>query len=84
MKQPFLTFQSKMGLQNRLSLFFLKWYVVYYGVEKWNCSTRKRYLYTIYIKSITLTSSLKKVVLYEVWTGHKPDVSYLQISGSLG
>jgi len=34
-------------------------------------------MYTIYIRSITLISDFKKVVLYEAWTGHKPDIPYL-------
>ena len=40
-------------------------------------------MYAIYIRSITLTSGFKEVVLYEIQTGHKPDVSYLWIFGSL-
>jgi len=35
------------------------------------------FIYAVHIRSITLTSSLKRVVPYEVWTEHKPDVSHL-------
>jgi len=41
-------------------------------------------MYVVHIRSITLTYSLKKIVFYEAWTGCKPNVSYLQIFGSLG
>ena len=40
-------------------------------------------MYAVYIRSITLISSLKKVMHYEVWTGCKPDMSHLQIFGLL-
>ena len=41
-------------------------------------------MYTVYIRSIILISSLKEVMPYEVWTRHKPDVFDLQIFSSLG
>ena len=41
-------------------------------------------MYTIYIRSIILTSSFKRVVLYTAWTRYKPDMSYLWIFGLLG
>jgi len=44
----------------------------------------KAFMYAVHIRNLTLTSGLKKIVLYEAWTGHKPDVSYLRIFGSLG
>ena len=40
-------------------------------------------MYTVYIRSIMLISGLKKVMPYKAWTGHKLNVSHLQIFGSL-
>ena len=37
---------------------------------------RKTFMYAIYIRNITLTSSLKGVMLYKVWTGCKSDIHY--------
>ena len=44
----------------------------------------KAFMYAVHIRNLTLTSGLKKIVLYEAWTGHKPDVSHLRIFDSLG
>jgi len=40
--------------------------------------------YAVHIKSLSATTGLNGVVSYEAWTGHKPDVSHLQVFGSLG
>jgi len=40
--------------------------------------------YAVHIRSLSATTGLNGVVPYEAWTGHKPDVSYLQVFGSLG
>jgi len=40
--------------------------------------------YTVHIRSLSATTSLNSVVLYKAWIGHKPDVSHLQVFGSLG
>ena len=42
------------------------------------------FMYAMHIRSLTLTSRLKEIVPYEVWTERKPDVSHLRIFGSLG
>ena len=36
------------------------------------------------IQSLLLTSGLDSMVPYETWTGQKPDISHLQIYGSIG
>jgi len=41
-------------------------------------------MYAVHIRSLTLTSGLKRIVPYEAWTGRKADVSHLWIFGSLG
>jgi len=41
-------------------------------------------MYTVHIRSITLTFGLKEVMSYEAWTSRKPDVPHLQIFGLLG
>jgi len=50
----------------------------------WSAGVDLRYwgeafMYAVHIRSLTLTSGLKEIVPYEVWTGRKPDVSHLRI-----
>ena len=37
------------------------------------------FMYAVHIRSLTLTSGLKRIVPYEAWTGRKADVSHLWI-----
>ena len=40
--------------------------------------------YIVYIRSMSITSGLNGIILYETWTGHKSNISHLQVFGSLG
>jgi len=55
----------------------------------WSAGVNLRYwgevfMYAVHIRSLTLTSGLKGIILYEAWTGHKVDISHLWIFSSLG
>jgi len=48
------------------------------------CYWGKAFTYAVHIWSLSPTTGLQGVVLYEVWTSHKPYVSHLHVFGSLG
>jgi len=61
--------------------------MVYYMLWSTNVDLRhwnEAFMYTIHIRSLIFTFRSKNVVYYKTWTGHKPNVSYLCIFGSLG
>jgi len=45
---------------------------------------REVFIYVVHIRSLISISRLKEVILYEIWTRKKLDVSYKQIFKALG
>ena len=70
--------------EQAITIFFEMVYSMLYTI---NVNLRywgEAFSYIVHIRSMFTTSGLNDIILYEVWTDCKPDVSYLWVFGLLG
>jgi len=80
---PYLPQQNSIAERAIAIIFEMVRYILYstsLSLKYWG----EAFLYATHIQSLLLTFGLDSIVLYEAWTEQKPDVSHLQIFGSIG
>ena len=73
------------GITERAIAIFFKMvqsmlYTANVSLQYWD----EAFSYAVHIRSLSAVTGLDSVVPYEAWTGRKPDISHLQVFGSLG